>query len=135
MHKGSEDRGAGLWLLRSMVPPAEPPSPGAHELATLYRARPIAPSELTPLMRRYVPNAVALRLDSGAVSGSDVLSEIREVSVVFINLKGLKLAQSAQGANQRNVQRGQAHHAHTLGNHRGGTAVVRRPSSQTASLS
>ena len=69
------------------------------------------------------------------MSGSDVLSEIREVSVVFINLKGLKLAQSAQGANQRNVQRGQAHHAHTLGNHHGGTTVVRRPSSQTASLS
>ena len=57
------------------------------------------------------------------------LSEIREVSVVFINLKGLKLAQ--QGAN-KTVQRGQAHHHHQLGNHHGGTTVARRPSSQKA---
>lgn len=123
-----------------MVPPAEPLSPKGAELATLYRTRPIAPPELTPLMRRYVPNAVALRLDSGAVSGSDVLSEIREVSVVFINLKGLRLAQQGAAAHV---------HAHGDGGGRGGgrggggghrlaspcgIPVVRRRASQKASV-
>ena len=67
---------------------------GPHVAAPLRMLR--APEELLPLLRRYVPSSVAAKLHGG-VRGDADLSEMRQVSVVFLNCVGLRLAPAADG--------------------------------------
>ena len=51
---------------------------------------------MLPLLRRYVPRSVASNLQEG-VHDDIELSELRQVSVMFINCAGLRLAPSDSG--------------------------------------
>lgn len=95
------ERGAGLWRLRQTVS-VEPGSLHHGSPGTSPASKDAAKEKLritkrraaqTPLLRYYVPRAVTLRLADGVVSGAASaagdasLSEIRQATVLFINLQ------------------------------------------------
>ena len=89
---GETDDGRHFMLVDTLdVPAAAPhapfqwPSPSSPPVA-----------ELLPMLRRYVPFPVATKLHEGVVRDVD-LSEMRQVSVMFINCAGLRLVPSSAG--------------------------------------
>ena len=91
---GEAGEAAPFMLVTAIDVDAIELSLGPHVAAPLRMLR--APEELLPLLRRYVPSSVAAKLHGG-VRGDADLSEMRQVSVVFLNCVGLRLAPAADG--------------------------------------
>ena len=89
---GETDDGRRFMLVDALDVPAQ--APRARFQWPLPSSPPAA--ELLPMLRRYIPPPVSTKLQEGVVRDVD-LSEMRQVSVMFLNCAGLRLVPSAGG--------------------------------------